>query len=185
MLHNIPEGMAVAIPLYISTKSEYQVLKWTFLNGLAEPIGVIIGGVFLQPYLNAHVLSACLAAVGGVMMCVCIVELLPTSYEYAGKTRASAWFFVGMLLCWLALEGVDILFDGHGHSHSHGPGEHSHHAFQQVHEHVHAGYEAHAHAHLGDFKHAHAGHHHEHHDHAHHHHHEHSHAHEHHNHALP
>lgn len=47
MLHNIPEGMAVAIPLYVATSSTPKVLYWTFINGLAEPIGVLLGGALL------------------------------------------------------------------------------------------------------------------------------------------
>lgn len=72
MLHNIPEGMAVAIPLYGATHSYSSVLFWTFLNGLAEPAGVIIGGSLLYPYLSHELLSRCLAMVGGMMMCVSI-----------------------------------------------------------------------------------------------------------------
>ena len=72
MLHNIPEGMAVAIPLYGATNSYSSVLFWTFINGLAEPAGVIIGGSILYPYLSHELLSRCLAMVGGMMMCVSI-----------------------------------------------------------------------------------------------------------------
>lgn len=72
MLHNIPEGMAVAIPLYGATNSYISVLFWTFMNGLAEPAGVIIGGSILYPYLSHELLSKCLAMVGGMMMCVSI-----------------------------------------------------------------------------------------------------------------
>ena len=65
LLHNIPEGMAVGIPLYASTGSIIKVLWWTFVNGLAEPFGVVIAGLFLAPYLDSFILSRCLAAVGG------------------------------------------------------------------------------------------------------------------------
>jgi ZIP family zinc transporter len=50
MLHNIPEGMAVAIPIYVATGSSYTALYWTFINGLAEPVGVLIGGSILVFY---------------------------------------------------------------------------------------------------------------------------------------
>jgi ZIP family zinc transporter len=72
MLHNIPEGMAVAIPLYAATKSHSKVLWWTLLNGLAEPLGVILGGAFLQPFISQALLSQCLAVVGGIMVCISI-----------------------------------------------------------------------------------------------------------------
>lgn len=72
MLHNIPEGMAVAIPLYGATRSYSKVLFWTLLNGLAEPVGVLIGGAILYPYISQALLSRCLAMVGGIMVCISI-----------------------------------------------------------------------------------------------------------------
>eukprot|EP00842_Homolaphlyctis_polyrhiza_P001715 jgi/Hompol1/2544/HPOL_001775-RA len=104
MLHNIPEGMAVAIPLYSATGSTFQVLWWTLVNGLAEPLGVIVGGTLLHAYLTPYLLSRCLALVGGIMLCISIHELQPTAIKYAGKVAASISFFVGMLVCFCALE---------------------------------------------------------------------------------
>ncbi|KAJ8331010.1 hypothetical protein O5D80_001019 [Batrachochytrium dendrobatidis] len=142
MLHNIPEGMAVAIPLYAATGSTTKVLWWTLVNGLAEPLGVIIGGSLLHAYLTPYLLSRCLAAVGGIMLCISIHELQPTAIKYSGKIAASASFFVGMFVCFCALESVNVWFGGH--SHSHGPAhDHGHHGH---HEHAH-GHHGHAHEH--------------------------------------
>jgi ZIP family zinc transporter len=126
LLHNIPEGMAVGIPLYASTGSIFQVLWWTLINGLAEPAGVLMGGMVLAPYLDEYILSRCLAMVGGIMFCISIHELYPVSIKYCGKHMASASLMIGMFFCWVALESVDSYFEGidmPGHSHSHG---HSH-----------------------------------------------------------
>ena len=81
----------------------------TLLNGLIEPLGVVIGGFFFSSYLTQEVLSKSLAAVAGIMACISLHELLPTAIQYAGKDRASAALFVGMAVCFGALEGVDIL----------------------------------------------------------------------------
>jgi ZIP family zinc transporter len=158
MLHNVPEGMAVAIPLYAATESIWQVLLWTFINGLAEPIGVVIGGFYLHALglLSQQVLSISLAIVAGVMICISIHELLPTAVQHAGKNRASVWFFVGMAVCWGALELVEVYFGGHGHSHGgdshgHGHGGHHHgHFHDHSHAHAHGHAHAHAHAHIHD-----------------------------------
>ncbi|KAJ3052272.1 hypothetical protein HK097_006592 [Rhizophlyctis rosea] len=125
LLHNIPEGMAVAIPFYVATDGNTsKVLWWTLLNGLAEPMGVIIGGAALNQYLSPSFLSKCLATVGGIMACISIHELQPAAVQFAGKGRATIAFFVGMLVCFGALEAVADWFGGHGHSHGgHG---HSH-----------------------------------------------------------
>ncbi|TPX52061.1 hypothetical protein SeMB42_g01650 [Synchytrium endobioticum] len=108
-LHNIPEGMAVAIPLWAATKSTWHVLLMTLINGLLEPMGVVIGGYFLGSYLNQAVLSKSLAAVAGIMACISIHELFPTAIHYAGKDKASIALFAGMAVCFVALEGVDLL----------------------------------------------------------------------------
>ncbi|KAJ3318768.1 hypothetical protein HDV06_007019 [Boothiomyces sp. JEL0866] len=121
LLHNIPEGMAVAIPLYASTGSIFQVLFWTLVNGLAEPFGVIGGGVLLAPYLNEFFLSRCLALVSGIMFCISINELFPVSIKYCGKTLATVSLFIGMLIGWASMEIVEEYFGGHGHDH-HGHG---------------------------------------------------------------
>ncbi|KAI9342924.1 ZIP zinc transporter-domain-containing protein [Obelidium mucronatum] len=119
-LHNIPEGMAVAIPLYAAGGSSLYVLGMTLANGLAEPIGVVVGVAFFGQYLTPEVLSRCLAAVGGIMCCISIHELQPTAIKYAGQGRASISLFTGMLVVFLALEAVTEYF---GHPHSHGGSE--------------------------------------------------------------
>ncbi|KAJ3179393.1 hypothetical protein HDU87_003003 [Geranomyces variabilis] len=115
LLHNIPEGMAVAIPLYAATGNATKVLWWTLVNGLAEPLGVVVGGALLHSYLSPALLSRCLAAVGGIMACISIHELQPTAIKYAGKGIATSSFFGGMLVCFAALEAVNEWFGGHVH----------------------------------------------------------------------
>ncbi|KAI9095136.1 ZIP zinc transporter-domain-containing protein [Phlyctochytrium arcticum] len=118
MLHNIPEGMAVAIPLYAAYGNVWKVLMWTLLNGLAEPAGVVIGGVLLHSYLSPQLLSRCLAGVGGIMACISIHELQPMAIKWAGKGIATTSFFSGMFVCFAALEAVNEWFGGHD-SHIH------------------------------------------------------------------
>ncbi|TPX72315.1 hypothetical protein SpCBS45565_g00626 [Spizellomyces sp. 'palustris'] len=126
LLHNIPEGMAVAIPLYAATGKAWSALWWTLLNGLAEPIGVVVGGVLLHSYLSAELLSRCLAGVGGIMACISIHELQPTAIKYAGKGIATVSFFAGMFVCFAALEAVNEWFGGHDHTPQIGGNGHSH-----------------------------------------------------------
>jgi ZIP family zinc transporter len=136
--------MAVGIPLYASTGSISQVLFWTFVNGLAEPVGVIVGGFLLAPYLNAFILSRCLAMVGGIMFCISVHELYPVALKYSGKNAASISLLIGMFIGWGGLEFVDVYF-GHSHDHSHG---HSHdHSHGHSHDHSHGHNHDHSHGH--------------------------------------
>lgn len=109
-LHNLPEGMALGIPIWAATRSVSRVLWLTFLNGLAEPIGVLIGGFLLKDSLNEAILCKILAGVGGMMACISMVELYPAGIRFSSKTRASIAFFVGMALTFVALELVASSF---------------------------------------------------------------------------
>ena len=78
-LHNIPEGMAVAVPVYFATKSRGKAFSYSFLSGLAEPLGAIIGYLLLKPFLTPLVFSLVLAGVAGIMVYISLDELLPTA----------------------------------------------------------------------------------------------------------
>ncbi|KAI8804569.1 Zinc/iron permease [Cladochytrium replicatum] len=117
-VHNIPEGMAIAIPLWAATQgSTYKVLLYTFLNGLAEPLGVLIGGVALRYALGNNIedieiaLSSLLAVVAGVMAAISLDELVPTSIQFAGRTWTSLSFWIGMGVCFIMLEAIGSFFD--------------------------------------------------------------------------
>jgi ZIP family zinc transporter len=79
-LHNIPEGIAVAMPIYAATGSRKTAFIISALSGLAEPIGALLAGIWLLPFLNAQVLGAVLAGVGGLMTFISFDEILPITY---------------------------------------------------------------------------------------------------------
>ena len=47
-IHNIPEGVCVAMPIYYSTGSKWKGFLWSLFSGITEPIGGIIGFAVLQ-----------------------------------------------------------------------------------------------------------------------------------------
>ena len=56
-LHNIPEGIAVAAPVFFATGCRWKAWMWTLISGLAEPVGAIIawlivGAGGLNPYIE-------------------------------------------------------------------------------------------------------------------------------------
>ena len=104
-------------------------------------MGVIIGGVLLKGLTTPEVLSKCLAAVGGIMACISIQELLPTSIAMSGAKKASISLFIGMFVCFLALESVETFFGGHSHAgHSHSANSHGHSHSGHSHGHSHSGH---------------------------------------------
>ncbi len=51
-IHNIPEGIAVSIPIFYATGNRKKAFTYSFLSGLAEPVGAVIGYVVLFSFFN-------------------------------------------------------------------------------------------------------------------------------------
>lgn len=82
-MHNIPEGIAVSVPVYYATKSKLKAFRLSFLSGLAEPAGALIGYLILFQFLDHLVLGVIFAMVAGVMIFLAIDTLLPTARNSA------------------------------------------------------------------------------------------------------
>ena len=81
-IHNIPEGIAVSVPVYQATGSKIKAFRCSFLSGLAEPAGALIGWLVLKPIMNDVVYGMIFAAVAGIMVFISFDELLPAAREY-------------------------------------------------------------------------------------------------------
>jgi ZIP family zinc transporter len=106
-LHNIPEGLAVAAPVYAATGSKKRAFLWSFLSGVAEPVGAGLAAIFLLPFLRDAVLAAVLAGVAGLMVFISLDELLPAAREHGEEHLAIIGAVSGMTvmaasLCLLA-----------------------------------------------------------------------------------
>ena len=67
-IHNIPEGIAVSIPIYQSTGSKIKAFRYSFLSGLAAPVGALVGWLILMPVMNDVVFGIIFAVVAGIMV---------------------------------------------------------------------------------------------------------------------
>lgn len=81
-IHNIPEGIAVSVPIYQATGSRSKAFRYSFLSGLAEPLGALLGWLVLQPIMNDTVFGVLFAGVAGIMVFISFDELLPAAREY-------------------------------------------------------------------------------------------------------
>lgn len=95
-IHNIPEGLAVSAPVYAATGSRTKAFWWSFLSGVAEPVGALLAALVLMPFLNAAILGATLAAVAGIMVFISIDELLPISRAYGEEHLSIVGIVAGM-----------------------------------------------------------------------------------------
>lgn len=81
-IHNIPEVIAVSVPIYQATGSRKKAFCYSFLSGLAEPLGALIGWLLLMPIMTDTVFGIIFAAVAGIMVFISFDELLPAAREY-------------------------------------------------------------------------------------------------------
>lgn len=92
-IHNIPEGIAVSVPVYYATNNKRKAFTLSFLSGLAEPVGAIIGYLILMPFMSEAVFGILFAGVAGIMVFISLDELLPAAREY-GEPHISIYGLV-------------------------------------------------------------------------------------------
>jgi len=102
-IHNIPEGVAVASPILFATKSRRKALYYSFLAGIAEPIGAILAYTILRPFITPIFLSYIFAFVAGIMVYLSFDELLPSCFENNEGHTAIAGIVAGMLVMMASL----------------------------------------------------------------------------------
>ena len=102
-LHNIPEGIAVSIPLYYATGSKKKSFILGTLSGLAEPLGALIGFIFLFQFFNSFVIGILLSMVAGIMVFISLDELLPSAQRYGAHHWSIYSMIAGMLIMAISL----------------------------------------------------------------------------------
>lgn len=102
-IHNIPEGLAVSAPIFYATKSRKKAFVLSFLSGLAEPIGALIGYFVLRSIFNEATFGVIFASVAGIMVYISLDELLPTAEEYGEHHLAIGGLIVGMFIMAVSL----------------------------------------------------------------------------------
>jgi ZIP family zinc transporter len=102
-IHNIPEGLAVSAPIYYATKSRKKAFLLSFLSGLAEPVGALIGYFLLRSFFNETTFGIIFASVAGIMVYISLDELLPTAEEYGEHHLAIGGLIAGMIVMAISL----------------------------------------------------------------------------------
>jgi len=93
-IHNIPEGIAVSVPIYYATKSRKKSFILSFLSGLAEPVGALLGYFLFMSFFTDSLFGIVFALVAGIMVYISLDELLPTAEQY-GEHHIAIWGLVG------------------------------------------------------------------------------------------
>lgn len=102
-IHNIPEGIAVSVPVYYATGNKKKAFAYSFLSGLSEPIGALIGYLILMPFLSQTLFGIIYAGVAGIMIFISLDELLPSAREYGEHHLSIYGLVAGMAVMALSL----------------------------------------------------------------------------------
>lgn len=102
-IHNIPEGISTAIPIYYSDGKRGKAFLVSFLSGIAEPVGALIGYLILRPFLNDFVFGCLFASIAGIMVFISIEELLPMARLYDKGKLTIIGFVCGMAVMAISL----------------------------------------------------------------------------------
>ena len=102
-IHNVPEGIAIAVPVFYATNSKKKAFRLSFLSGLAEPIGALVGYLLLYKLFNDIVLGFVFAGVAGIMVYISLDELLPSAREYGEHHLSIYGLIAGMAIMALSL----------------------------------------------------------------------------------
>ena len=95
-IHNVPEGIAVSVPIYYATGSRRKAFKLSFLSGVAEPVGAVVGYLILLPFFSPVVFGILFAGVAGIMVFISFDELLPAAQEFGEHHLSIVGLIAGM-----------------------------------------------------------------------------------------
>jgi len=97
-IHNMPEGIAVSLPIFYATGSRRKAFAYSFLSGLAEPVGALVGYGILFSFLTSALLSKMLAFTAGIMVFISLDEILPLAHRYGKEHLVLIGLTTGMLV---------------------------------------------------------------------------------------
>lgn len=103
-LQDIPEGLALALPLRREGMSRARAFVWGQLSGAVEPVGALLGAIAVA--LSNAVLPYALGFAAGAMVFVVIEELIPEAQAH-GDTNLPT---VGAMLGFAGMMVLDTAF---------------------------------------------------------------------------
>jgi zinc transporter, ZIP family len=108
-VHNISEGFALALPLYMALNSRMKAILWSFLlGGLSQPLGATIAFAWFQLANRTHmnpsaIVYGCLfAATSGIMVSVALQLFVESLSLNHNKNLSILFAFLGMTLLGLS-----------------------------------------------------------------------------------
>jgi ZIP family zinc transporter len=96
-IHNIPEGLCVAMPIYYATGNRWKAFGWAVLSGVSEPVAALLGWAVLANSFTDTMFAILFGIVAGMMVIISARELLPTAHRYDPEDTVVTYsFIIGM-----------------------------------------------------------------------------------------
>ena len=102
-IHNLPEGIAIGLPMYHATGKRRYAMLFSFLAGLAGPIGALIGFILIKIFMPQMAIGILFAIVAGIMVYISLDTLLPTAREYGENHDVMGGILAGMFFIGVGL----------------------------------------------------------------------------------
>jgi zinc transporter, ZIP family len=98
-LQNVPEGLAVAMPLRRQGRSKRRAFFFGQISAAVEPVAAVIGAVLVMQ--SVWILPYALAFAAGAMIFVAVEELIPESQSHGNTDLATMSTIVGftVMMC--------------------------------------------------------------------------------------
>lgn len=103
-IHNIPEGLAVALPMRAAGASIHRCFWFAFLTSLPQPLAAIPAS--LLAWLFKPLMLPLLGFAAGAMMYLIVAELIPDGLRSTSRSRLAWAFMIGFSLMALIQVGL-------------------------------------------------------------------------------
>ena len=104
-IQNIPEGLAVALPIKGETGSSFKAFMFGMFSGAVEPVAAVLG-LFLAMQIQV-IMPWALAFAAGCMIYVIAEEMVP-EMKGEGHDHFGVWSFIAGLVIMLGLECIQF-----------------------------------------------------------------------------
>jgi ZIP family zinc transporter len=78
-IHNVPEGLAISIPLRSMGVSNWKMVWWAVFSSLPQPIGAVLAFYFVR--IAREFLPAGFGFAAGAMIFLVLTEFIPEALE--------------------------------------------------------------------------------------------------------
>jgi len=98
VMHNIPEAIAMAAPIYYATGNRAKAFLISLGAGLVQPLGALVAWFLLHNVFDdiEYVFGIIFAVVAGIMVFVAVHQLLPAAHKFGKFHHVMKWLFAGM-----------------------------------------------------------------------------------------